>query len=96
MLIGHIEGTMGREYEPIPAMEADPSFTEIIGKSAVLRAILDQIEKVGPTDVTVLLLGESGPGKEVMASTIHECSQRRSHRLVRVNCASVLHFRRPI
>jgi transcriptional regulator with GAF, ATPase, and Fis domain len=60
-----------------------------IGKNAVLRAVLDQIQKVGPTDATVLLLGESGTGKEVMASAIHQCSPRPSRLPVGVNCASV-------
>jgi formate hydrogenlyase transcriptional activator len=65
------------------------SFADIIGKSAVLRAVLDQIQKVGPTDATVLLLGEWGTGKEVMASAIEQCSPRPSRLPVGVNCASV-------
>ena len=62
---------------------------EIIGQSPALRLVLEQIGRVASTDATVLILGESGTGKELVASAIHECSARRHHPLVRVNCASV-------
>ena len=62
---------------------------EIMGQSPALRLVLEQIGRVASTDATVLILGESGTGKELVASAIHECSARRHHPLVRVNCASV-------
>ncbi len=61
----------------------------IIGQSSALQMVLRQIELVAPTDASVLLLGESGTGKELIASAIHERSQRRHRPLVRVNCAAV-------
>ncbi len=65
------------------------AFGEIVGRSLALRSVLEQVEMVAPTDATVLILGESGTGKELIASAIHERSQRREHPLVRVNCGSI-------
>jgi formate hydrogenlyase transcriptional activator len=68
----------------------DPSGGNIIiGDSAAIRRVLDQVEQVAPTDSTVLLLGETGTGKEVFASQIHESSTRRGRSMVRVNCAAI-------
>ena len=61
----------------------------IIGRSAALNKVLQQVELVGPTDSTVLILGESGVGKELIARAIHEQSPRRDGPLIRVNCASI-------
>jgi len=65
------------------------AFGEIVGQSAALRNIIQQIELVAPTDASVLILGESGTGKELVAQEIHRRSQRQHRALVRVNCASV-------
>jgi transcriptional regulator with GAF, ATPase, and Fis domain len=65
------------------------AFGEIVGRSAALRGVLEQVDMVAPTDATVLILGESGTGKELVASAIHERSPRREHPLVRVNCGSI-------
>jgi transcriptional regulator with GAF, ATPase, and Fis domain len=65
------------------------SFSEIIGGSAALRAVLEQVALVAPTDATVLILCESGTGKELIASALHERSLRRQGPLVRVNCGSI-------
>ncbi len=65
------------------------AFGEIVGQSLPLQTVLHQIDLVAPTDAAVLILGESGTGKELVASAIHERSQRRDRALVRVNCASV-------
>jgi transcriptional regulator with GAF, ATPase, and Fis domain len=62
---------------------------EIVGKSAALRTVLDSIAQVAKTDSTVLLLGETGTGKELFARAIHEASPRRARALVKVNCAAV-------
>jgi formate hydrogenlyase transcriptional activator len=64
-------------------------FEEIVGTSAVLQKVLSRISKVGPTDSTVLLTGETGTGKELMARAIHRRSQRSSRPFVSVNCAAI-------
>jgi formate hydrogenlyase transcriptional activator len=61
----------------------------IIGQSEALRRALAQAEKVAPTGSTVLLLGETGVGKELIASAIHELSPRRSRAMVTINCAAI-------
>ncbi|MGE3151953.1 MAG: sigma-54 interaction domain-containing protein [Nitrospiraceae bacterium] len=68
---------------------SEDSFGNLVGRSAALRAMVQQIDLVAPTDATVLILGESGTGKELVAREIHERSRRRSRALVRVNCASI-------
>src|ERR1700719_3021369 len=60
----------------------------IVGRQG-LRAVLEQIQAVAPTDVTVLVTGETGTGKEVIARAIHELSPRRNRNLVKVNCAAM-------
>ena len=70
--------------------DVDPVGTSaIVGRSAAVRRVLDQIEQVAPTDTTVLLLGDTGTGKELFATRIHELSARRSRAMVRVNCAAI-------
>jgi formate hydrogenlyase transcriptional activator len=69
---------------------AQPSFLEtIVGRRGGLRTILSQVEAVAPTNATVLITGETGTGKEVIARAIHELSPRRSRNLVKVNCAAM-------
>jgi formate hydrogenlyase transcriptional activator len=63
-------------------------FGEIVAESAAMKRILDQVTTVAPTDSTVLLLGETGTGKEIIARAIHGASERRSRPLVTVNCAT--------
>jgi formate hydrogenlyase transcriptional activator len=65
------------------------NFEEIIGTSAALRQMLSQVETVAPTDSTVLILGETGTGKELIARAIHDRSARRGRPLVKVNCAAI-------
>jgi len=65
------------------------SFEEIIGGSKTLRGVLKQIETVALTDSTVLILGETGTGKERLARAVHDLSPRRGRPFVKVNCASV-------
>ncbi len=64
-------------------------FAGIVGQSAALREVLQQVEMVAPTDSTVLLLGETGTGKELIARAIHERSRRKSRTLMKVNCAAI-------
>ncbi|WP_445600267.1 sigma 54-interacting transcriptional regulator [Azospirillum sp. A39] len=61
----------------------------IIGRSAAVQKILQQVELVGPTDASVLITGESGTGKELVARAIHEASRRSGRPLIRVNCAAI-------
>jgi two-component system, NtrC family, nitrogen regulation response regulator NtrX len=62
---------------------------EIVGNSPALRRVLESIKKAAPTNATVLLLGESGVGKELIARTIHRNSPRAGQRFVQVNCAAI-------
>src|SRR5436190_15606071 len=62
---------------------------EIVGQSPALRRVLDAVKRAAPTNATVLLLGESGVGKELVARTIHRNSPRAGQRFVQVNCAAI-------
>jgi len=62
---------------------------EVIGKSAAIRKLLSQAEQVAPTDSSVLISGETGTGKELIAQTIHRLSSRSSRLMVKVNCAAL-------
>ncbi len=64
-------------------------FEEIVGSSAALRKVLVQVAKVAPTDSTVLILGETGTGKELIARAIHKRSKRSDQAFIRVNCAAI-------
>jgi formate hydrogenlyase transcriptional activator len=70
-------------------IRSDRGFEEIIGRSAAIRAVLRQIETVAPTDSTVLICGETGTGKELVARAIHERSTRSSNAFVKLNCAAI-------
>jgi transcriptional regulator with GAF, ATPase, and Fis domain len=65
------------------------AFGDLVGNSAALRQIVSQIDLVAPTDASVLILGETGTGKELVAHEIHRRSRRRDRALIRVNCASI-------
>jgi two-component system nitrogen regulation response regulator NtrX len=62
---------------------------EIVGQSPALRGVLESVQRAAPTNATVLLLGESGVGKELVARTIHRNSPRAGQRFVQVNCAAI-------
>jgi formate hydrogenlyase transcriptional activator len=64
-------------------------FEEIVGSSEPLRQVLIQVSKVAPTDSTVLILGETGTGKELIARAIHNRSKRSNRAFIRVNCAAI-------
>ena len=70
-------------------LRPENSFEEIVGKSKELKRVLKQIETVAPTDSTVLILGETGTGKELLAQAVHDLSPRRDAAFVKLNCASV-------
>ncbi len=75
--------------EPTPAAPALTGFTGIVGQSAALREVLELVEMVALTDSTVLIRGETGTGKELIARAIHDHSRRRSKAFVTFNCAAV-------
>jgi formate hydrogenlyase transcriptional activator len=70
-------------------VDSPGSFAGIVGKSAAWSAVLNQVAIVAPTESTVLILGETGTGKELIARAIHDLSERRAEALVRVNCAAI-------
>ena len=70
-------------------IRTDNRFEEIIGQGPALKAILKQVETVAPTDSTVLIYGETGTGKELLARAIHDLSPRRQSTFVKLNCAAI-------
>jgi len=70
-------------------IRSEHNFEDIVGKSAALRKVLDQVAIVAPTGSTVLLHGETGTGKELIARAIHNLSPRRERTFVRLNCAAI-------
>jgi transcriptional regulator with GAF, ATPase, and Fis domain len=70
-------------------IRSEHDFTEIVGNSPPLRAVLKQIEQIASTDSTVLILGETGTGKELIARAIHDRSPRQQRPLVKVNCGAI-------
>jgi transcriptional regulator with PAS, ATPase and Fis domain len=75
--------------EILGKVEARELFPEIVGQSAVMRRVFNQILKVAPTDATVLIFGETGTGKELIARSIHRHSQRRQKPFIAFNCAAI-------
>jgi len=69
--------------------QAERRFDRIIGSSAALECVLDQVEQVAPTDSTVLIEGETGTGKELIAHAIHNASQRCGRPFIKLNCAAI-------
>ena len=70
-------------------IRSEHNFDDIVGKSGALHKVLEQIAIVAPTDSTVLLHGETGTGKELIARAIHRLSPRRERTIVRMNCAAI-------
>jgi formate hydrogenlyase transcriptional activator len=80
------------EYATVTYSEAEPPdrrFKRIIGNSAALESVLDQVEQVASTDSTVLIEGETGTGKELIAQAIHSSSQRYGRAFIKLNCAAI-------
>jgi formate hydrogenlyase transcriptional activator len=71
------------------AQDNQNGFQGIVGTSAALQGVLDQIRTVAPTDATILIEGETGTGKELIAQAIHTNSQRRDRPFVKLNCAAI-------
>ena len=79
------EQTVGVE----PDGEQDEEFSEILGESSALRQILKQARTVAKTDATVLILGETGTGKDLLARAIHRMSRRKEQNFVKINCVAI-------
>ena len=69
--------------------QAERRFDRIVGNSTALECVLDQVEQVAPTDSTVLIEGETGTGKELIAHAIHNASQRFGRPFIKLNCAAI-------
>src|SRR5438874_9693372 len=70
-------------------IRSEHNFDEIVGSSPALLDVLKQVEQIAGIDSTVLILGETGTGKELIARAIHSHSARRDHALVKVNCGAI-------
>ena len=81
--------TVNQEFSVIEGSDSQSNLTGIVGESAALRRVLQLVEMVAPSDATVLLLGETGTGKELIARAIHERSQRHKEDFVTLNCAAI-------
>ena len=70
-------------------IRAERGFEDIVGQSATLRAVLRKVKQVAPVETTVLLTGETGTGKELIARAIHELSPRKDRPMIKVNCGAI-------
>ena len=70
-------------------IRSELNFEEIVGRSEALRKVLEQVQTVAPTDSTVLIYGETGSGKELIARAIHNLSGRKANAFVKLNCAAI-------
>src|SRR5512132_678122 len=84
-----VSGLGDQQFHVEPEISPGYCFEGIVGKSAALQKVLEQVAIVAPTDSTVLLHGETGTGKELIARAIHSLSSRRDCSFVRMNCAAI-------
>jgi DNA-binding NtrC family response regulator len=77
------------EEAPYSKDRKNVNFSELVGQSAALRRVLNEVETVAPTDSTVLICGDTGTGKELIARAVHHLSLRRSTPFVKLNCAAI-------
>jgi len=89
MFVNDLRGRNRRENVEEEVAEVSLNFEEIIGSSPALKRVLRQAETVAPTDATVLILGETGTGKELIARAIHRISPRRNLPFISLNCAAI-------
>jgi PAS domain S-box-containing protein len=71
------------------AIDSELGFGEIIGQSGALKEVMEKVARVAPSDATVLLLGETGTGKELVARALHRLSNRKSNSFIKLNCAAI-------
>jgi DNA-binding NtrC family response regulator len=88
-LVPLLQRLLAERLEPEPRAERDPGLTSVVGVGAAMEAVLERARKVARSETTVLLCGESGSGKEVIADLIHALSSRADGPLVKVNCAAL-------
>jgi formate hydrogenlyase transcriptional activator len=81
--------SLSQYLESVDALESRNEFEGIVGSSESLRGVLDQVRVVAPTDSTVLIEGETGSGKELIAHAIHTRSRRKDRPFVKLNCAAI-------
>ncbi|MHC1712386.1 MAG: sigma-54 interaction domain-containing protein [Solidesulfovibrio sp.] len=84
-----LEGVFDQVVEALSAMDARSLFPDMVGESRVMRGVFSQLLKVAATEATVLLLGDSGTGKELAAASVHDKSARAKGPFVAVNCAAI-------
>ena len=75
--------------KPLPVASAQISGEQMVGVSPAFNKMIERVSRVGPTDASVLLLGESGSGKEMVAMAVHECSNRSDNPMVTLECAGL-------
>src|SRR6201987_5262032 len=85
----HVNGLDADQFYFEPEISSEHCFENIVGQSPALRKVLEHVAIVAPTDSTVLLHGETGTGKELVARAIHNLSSRRDRPYVRMNCAAI-------
>src|SRR5499426_926737 len=84
-----VDLTVGPSISATESVNHLPNYSGIVGQSIILRQVLQLVEMVAPSDSTVLLLGETGTGKELIARALHEHSKRNKQRFVTLNCAAI-------
>jgi formate hydrogenlyase transcriptional activator len=84
-----VSGLEDDQFYLEPEISSEHCFEGIIGRSPAIKKVLEQVAIVAPTDATVLLHGETGTGKELIANAIHKLSSRRDRAFVRMNCAAI-------
>ena len=99
MSLTQLKGILSRVMKPavlkaeakhmLETLDTDGHFGQLWGRSAVMRTVYRQIERVAETSVTVFITGESGTGKEVVARTVHDLSRRRTKPFLAVNCGAI-------
>jgi len=87
LLIRNVKNKL--ELEKKLAQQKDEKFEGLIGESPAIRVVKETIEKIAPYDINVLIVGESGTGKDVVARTIHKLSKRKDKPFIAINCASL-------
>jgi len=86
--IAELKDELAKE-KPEDEIRSELNFEEIVGKSAALKRVLNQARTVAPSDATVLILGETGTGKELIARAIHRMSSRKNASFIKLNCAAI-------
>jgi formate hydrogenlyase transcriptional activator len=89
--VGELKTRFKKENLPLepPEWTNDPSFDEIVGESLPLRRVLGHVKTAATSDATVLILGETGTGKELVARAVHRLSSRRDSPFIKLNCAAI-------